>query len=238
VPLRRRYPKIQGKGVFEGIPPPKLPREWLCILIVGAGSAVSEFAARARSSADGGGTMEAIGTKRLTIRSFCVGDWRDLHEMVVQYQASEVAKYDHKWPTAEDEIKGVAEWFASGDRFLAVCLNETGELIGFVALNPKEDQDARMFGLGYVFHPAYRGKGYATEAGQAVLDHAFGELGAESISTGTAEANGPSCRLLRRLGFQETGRGTGSFWKTEDGERIEFATLSFRLSREGWLGEE
>ena len=181
--------------------------------------------------------MEMIETSRLTIRNFRPEDWRDLHEMIVQYQASEVAQYDHKWPTSEDEVKGVAEWFAGGDTYLGVCLQETGKLIGLFALNPKEEQNSRTFGFGYVFHPGYRGKGYATEAGRAVLDYAFRLLAADGLSTGTAEANEPSCRLLGRLGFRESGRGTGSFREREDGEPIEFATLSFALSRDEWLGK-
>ena len=92
--------------------------------------------------------METIETSRLAIRNFCADDWRDLHEMIVQYQASEVAQYDHKWPTSEDEIKGVAEWFAGGDRYLGVCLRETGKLIGLFALNPTDEPGSRAFGFG------------------------------------------------------------------------------------------
>ena len=179
--------------------------------------------------------METIETSRLAIRNFYAGDWCDLHEMIVQYQASEVAQYDHKWPTSEDEIKGVVEWLSGGDSYLAVCVRETGKLIGLFALNPKEEPDSRTFGFGYVFHPGYRGRGYATEAGRAVLDYAFHALGAEGLSTGTAKANEPSRRLLGRLGFRETGQGTGSFRETADGAPVIFATLSFALSRADWL---
>jgi RimJ/RimL family protein N-acetyltransferase len=51
----------------------------------------------------------------------------------------------------------------------------------------------------------------------------------------TALANEPSCRLLQRLGFKETGRGTGSLRKTPEGKPVEFASVSFALSREEWL---
>ncbi|MBN1640393.1 MAG: GNAT family N-acetyltransferase [Anaerolineae bacterium] len=181
--------------------------------------------------------MQAIETRRLTIRNFGAEDWRDLHEMIVAYQAMEVAQYDGAWPTAEDKIRGIAQWFAGSDHYLAVCLRDPGTLIGLVARSPKEGSDLREFGFGYVFHPGHHGHGYATEACQAVLDHAFDELGAAQISTGTAEANVPSCRLLRRLGFRETGRGTGSLRKTEDGQPIEFVALSFVLTREAWGAE-
>jgi ribosomal-protein-alanine N-acetyltransferase len=179
--------------------------------------------------------MTAIETDRLAIRNFDVGDWEDLHRMIVQYQASEVAKYDHQWPTSAEEIRGVAEWFASGDSYLAVCLKGTGEFIGFISLNRREEEDLE-FGLGYVFNPDYWGQGYATEGCGAVMDYAFGQLGADRVTTGTAAANERSCRLLRRLSMRETGQSTGSFWKTPDGEPIEFLALSFALSRDEWLG--
>jgi RimJ/RimL family protein N-acetyltransferase len=179
--------------------------------------------------------LTALETDRLAIRNFHADDWRDLHEMIVQYQASEYAQYDHQWPTGMDEIKGIAEWFAEGDSYLAVCLKTTGKLVGFIALNRREKQDDLEFGLGYVFNADYHGRGYATEGCRAVLDYAFGQLGADRVSTGTAAANHPSCRLLRRLGLRETGQGTSSFRKTQEGKPIEFVSLSFAISRDEWL---
>jgi RimJ/RimL family protein N-acetyltransferase len=179
--------------------------------------------------------LTQLETDRLIIRNFHVDDWRDLHEMILQYQASEYAQYDHQWPTGMDEIKGITEWFAEGDSYLAVSLKTTGKLIGFIALNPHKEQDDVEFGLGYVFNADYHRRGYATEGCRAVLDYAFDQLGADRVSTGTAAANHPSCQLLRRLGLRETGQGTASFRETQDGEPIEFTSLSFAISRDEWL---
>lgn len=178
--------------------------------------------------------MKAIETDRLIIRNFQLDDWRDLQELVVQYAASDVAQYDHRWPTSAQEIKGVAEWFASGDRFLAVCLKATGRFIGFISSHRDEGEGSLEFGLGYIYHPRYRGKGYATEGCRALIDHAFGELGADRVTSSTALANDRSCRLLRRLGMRETGRSTASFRQTENGEPVECDAVSFALSRADW----
>ena len=151
--------------------------------------------------------MEAIRTERLTLRNFRPEDWRDLHEMIVQYQASEYAQYDHKWPTSEEEIQGVARWFSEGDSYLAACLRATGKLIGLVALNKEEREDGPAHNLGYVFNSGYHGQAYATEACRAAIDHAFERLGATRFVTGTAPANPPSRRLLARLGLREIGDG-------------------------------
>ncbi|MGC9347398.1 MAG: GNAT family N-acetyltransferase [Anaerolineae bacterium] len=179
--------------------------------------------------------MTRIETDRLVIRNFRVDDWTGLQRIAIQFESSEYAPYDHTWPTSEEEIRGVAEWFAEGDSFLAVELKSDSWFIGFVALNEKEGADERTFGLGYRFDFDLHGKGYATEACRAVLEHAFERLHAVSITSSTAAANKPSCRLLERLGFTKTGDSTGSFRTTEDGEPIEFTASFFVLPKETWL---
>jgi len=53
--------------------------------------------------------MIKIETERLIIRNFRISDWETLHEIICQYNASEFAAYDHKWPTSPEEIKRVTE---------------------------------------------------------------------------------------------------------------------------------
>ena len=151
--------------------------------------------------------MEGIQTERLTLRNFGAEDWRDLHEMIVQYQASEYAQYDRAWPTSEEEIQGVAQWFSQGDSFLAVCLRSTGKVIGLVALNEEEREDGPARNLGYIFHSDFYGQGYATEACRAAITYAFERLGETRLVTGTHPDNLPSRRLLGRLGFREVADG-------------------------------
>jgi RimJ/RimL family protein N-acetyltransferase len=174
-------------------------------------------------------------TDRLVIRNFSIDDWQDLQEMIIQYQASEYAIYDHKWPTSTEEIKGIAKWFADGDSYLAVCLKNTRKLIGFVSTNQNKKEGSLDVSLGYCFNFNYHGKGYATESCQALIDYAFEQLGADRIVTGTAAANHPSCQLLKRLGLKKTGESTGSFWNTPDGKPIEFLGFSFALLKDEWL---
>jgi RimJ/RimL family protein N-acetyltransferase len=181
--------------------------------------------------------MVTLETQRLVIRNFKIGDCEALHEMIVQYEASEFAAYDQQWPTSEQEIKGITEWFTSGDYFLAVCLKDTSEFIGFVALNPEEGEESREYNIGYVFNSRYHGQGYATEACKAILNRAFGPLQAARVITGTAALNQNSCQLLERLGFQKIGERISSFKNTEDGTPIEFLGYEYALSKEDWDGK-
>lgn len=176
-----------------------------------------------------------IETERLTIRNFTVDDWKDLQEMIIQKESSEYAIYDHEWPTTEKEIKSITKWFASGNRFLAVCLKKTGKLIGFISLGNPNGEGNREFDLGFCFNFNYHGKGYATEGCKAVVRYAFSELKAENVTCSTAAANSPSCNLLNRLGMRKTGEGIASFRKTLEGKPIEFTGWTFTISRDEWL---
>ena len=177
--------------------------------------------------------MIELSTGRLYIRNFTVGDTDALHEMILQYAASPYALMDHKWPTEKEEIRKVAEWFAGGDQFLAVCLKESDKFIGFVQMNAEETS-----GLGYIFNSDYHRNGYATEACSAVLDDAFTNRGVFKVVTGTSSENIPSCRLLKRLGFTITGEGVGSFHTDESGKPIEFPSYTFTLTNGEWLNRK
>jgi RimJ/RimL family protein N-acetyltransferase len=156
-------------------------------------------------------------TDRLTIRNFVSDDWPALQEVVIAYQATEAAKFEDPWPTSTKEVQGIANWFADGDDYLAVCLKDPGTLIGLIAIGRRPDQERAIHNLGYVFHPGYAGQGYATESCRATMGYLFEQLAAESILTGTHPDNKPSVALLKRLGLHEIG----------DGE--------WALSREEWL---
>ena len=172
-------------------------------------------------------------TERLVIRNFQSGDWQALHKMIHQYESSGLAIYDRQWPASPEEIQRIVEWFASKDGYLAVCLKDTGRFIGLVSL-VREKDDSRDYDLGYLFDFNYHGKGYATEACRAVVDHAFCRLQAERVVTGTAAVNQASCRLLARLGFLKTSETRCSFRNTPDGNPIEFLGYHYALSRDGW----
>jgi [ribosomal protein S5]-alanine N-acetyltransferase len=126
------------------------------------------------------------------------------------------------------------EWFARGDSCLAVCLKDTSQLIGFVSLNPEEGGSQRQFNTGYVFNSDFQSRGYATEACRAVLSHAFGQLQAYRVVTGTAAVNQASCRLLERLGFKKVGEETASFRTAEDGKPIEFLGYRYAIWKDEW----
>jgi RimJ/RimL family protein N-acetyltransferase len=159
--------------------------------------------------------MISLETDRLTVRNFSPDDWQALQAVIVAYQASDSAQYEDPWPTSDEQVQGIAGWFAGDDDYLAVWLKETGTLLGLVAINRRSDQEAPIYNLGYVFHPGHSGHGYATESCRAAMGYLFDELGAEGILTGTHPDNKPSVALLKRLGLREIGNGEWELSRAE-----------------------
>ncbi|MCH8615110.1 GNAT family N-acetyltransferase [Sphingomonas sp. SM33] len=68
--------------------------------------------------------------------------------------------------------------------------------------------------FGFLLDPVHWGKGYASEAMVAFIEHCRNR-GATELTADVDPRNLSSIRLLKRHGFVETGRGTGT-WQVGD----------------------
>jgi RimJ/RimL family protein N-acetyltransferase len=84
--------------------------------------------------------------------------------------------------------------------------------------------------LGYWLGVAHWGKGYATEAARAVIDHAFADPGCETLLAGARVSNPASRRVLEKCGFQWTGVGLYRIRALKSSAPID----RFRLDRGLW----
>ena len=71
-------------------------------------------------------------------------------------------------------------------------------LVGTAGLRPLEDVGLEIF---YSLATSAWGKGYATEAARAVLDHALGPLGLPEVLAEVDEGNTASIAVIERLGM-------------------------------------
>jgi RimJ/RimL family protein N-acetyltransferase len=145
-------------------------------------------------------------TERLHIRRFTPADldaYADYHRL------PEVYRYLYA-PTPDDTqlaslfTQAVASRFSEdGDiLYCAVTLKDSGKLIGEVLL--KLANGAALQGeIGYIFNPAYAGKGYAAEAVKSVLDRGFAESGFHRIFARLDAANQGSIGVVERLGMRK-----------------------------------
>ncbi len=142
----------------------------------------------------------------------------DLGHFLAYLNDPEVARYQ-SWVSYTDEQarevierqKGVepgtpGQWFT-----FAAELQETGEMIGHVALSVKAD-DHRQAEIGFTFARGHQGRGLAREAAAAVLDYAFGVLELHRVVAVADCENARSVALLERLGLRREGHFVENIW--------------------------
>jgi len=101
-------------------------------------------------------------------------------------------------------------------RFLVTLPGAKGApVIGTVGFKPEDDG----LELGYWIARAHWGQGYATEAGRAALEVAQA-LGHKRVLAGHFVDNPASGRVLRKLGFRETGEVRPTFCRARGGELV------------------
>ena len=109
---------------------------------------------------------------------------------------------------------------------LGVQVRDTGVLAGDVML-AWQSQEHAQGEIGAVFNPDLSGRGYATEALDALLRLGFEGLGLHRIIARIDERNGASVRLVGRLGMRQEARLVENEWfKGEWTTELDFAMLA------------
>jgi RimJ/RimL family protein N-acetyltransferase len=172
-----------------------------------------------------------IATDRLDLRLFTSND---LDALYAYDRLPEVARFLLREPrTREQSAEALERRMATtgyekeGDALvLAVVLRETGELLGDVLLEWTSERN--MTGeFGYVFNPAFHGKGYASEAAVEMLRLGFEELKLHRIIGRCEARNTASARLMERLGLRREAHFVRNEWiKGEWNDELVFAMLA------------
>ncbi|WP_326833909.1 GNAT family N-acetyltransferase [Amycolatopsis rhabdoformis] len=82
-----------------------------------------------------------------------------------------------------------------------------GEVIGVAHLRPSSELPGEVAELGYYIAAKHAGKGFATEAARALVDHGLTTLGLPAVWALVHEDNAASLAVTRRLGFLDVGSG-------------------------------
>lgn len=143
--------------------------------------------------------------------------------MIRDKMSSKYAPYDTQWPV--DNLKDPFAYLIYDDAWYAVELIENNKVIGFVAANPTEDKTIRD--LWYTIHSAYQNRGYAYEACRALMDNYVKENGIKKFTSGTADCNEPSVKLLKKLGFSKMRSLETSFTNDAEGNPITFSASAY-----------
>jgi len=97
----------------------------------------------------------------------------------------------------------LVHWAEHGFGYPAVTERGGTEVIGRCGGRRRDFHGEKVLNLGYRVRPAAGGKGYAVEAGLAILEWGARELPSVPVLASVSTANKPSLRVAERLGFTE-----------------------------------
>lgn len=143
-------------------------------------------------------------TKRLTLRAPRLKDAKTVAMLANDRRIAEnTARIPHPYKLSDAEGFLARANTAGGETAFLITLRD-GTVIGSCGLMALEGQPPE---LGYWLGVNHWGKGYATEAVHAVIDHAFTDLDCDALQAGARVTNPASRRVLEKCGFQWTGVG-------------------------------
>ena len=141
-------------------------------------------------------------TSRLILRPFSLEDVDAMTRILGQ---KDVLRYfPRSDPPARDRVEKmiqglITHWRERGYGLWAVEARSSGELMGRCGLQYLPDTDEVE--VDFILGPDFWNKGYATEAGRASVRYGFEVLGIDCIVGIVHTGNGPSQRVLEKLGM-------------------------------------
>jgi RimJ/RimL family protein N-acetyltransferase len=171
-------------------------------------------------------------TARLTVRPFVMDDLDALRAFMFRETPEHESREWLEWTVLGYRTQARLYNLPYGER--AVVQNTTGRLIGALGLVPsygpfdklpyfrarlagEQHRNMRFsrpeVGLFWTISRPERGKGYAGEAAQALIDHSFNALRLRRIVATTEYDNAASIRVMAKLGMHiERNPGKHPFW--------------------------
>jgi RimJ/RimL family protein N-acetyltransferase len=144
--------------------------------------------------------MDRLETERLTLRPLAMSD---LDDMATLFSDAEGLRL---WGPPLDRAetrswieRNLARYARDGFGRCAIILRSTGQLVGDCGLIRTEVEDVGEVELGWIVRRSHWGRGLATEAGRAWLDHAFATLHLGRVVSMIVEDNLASRRVAEKL---------------------------------------
>jgi RimJ/RimL family protein N-acetyltransferase len=172
-------------------------------------------------------SIPVLETERLKLRAPRLEDADQVAMLANDRRIAEnTARIPHPYALADAESFLAAANRSEDETTLLITL-PNGDVIGACGLELREGPAPE---LGYWLGVPHWGRGYATEAVRALIDHAFAELGHDALQAGARVTNPGSRRVLEKCGFQWTGVGLYRIRALKSSAPID----RFRLERGIW----
>ena len=146
-------------------------------------------------------------TERLTLRPFLASDLADFYEYASVEGVGEMAGWQHHQSIEVSER--ILNNFISEDKTFAICLKQSGKVIGSLGVEKygMEETLTEFNGykgreIGYVLSKDYWGKGIMPEAVTAVINYLFYDLDLDFLTCGYYDFNSQSKRVQQKCGFK------------------------------------
>lgn len=162
-------------------------------------------------------------TKRLTLRPAWPEDAPELaHAIAHETVARMLVRVPYPYTLGDAESFSARAWQPNEPRFL-ILAHEGGtpRLVGGIGIHDEVGPPQ----LGYWLTPDAWGKGYATEAGRAVIELARHALAVRQIAAWHFLDNPASGRVLTKLGFRPTGAVIAKTSLARQGESLSASYL-------------
>ena len=146
-------------------------------------------------------SIPVLETARLALRAPRLEDAKAVATLINDRRIAEnTARIPHPYALADAEQFIASVNKKDGEVSFLITLAD-GAIIGGCGVGKLFGTDPE---IGYWLGVAHWGKGYATEAARAVIDHAFTELRFDKLEAGARVSNPASRRVLEKCGFQWT----------------------------------
>lgn len=146
-------------------------------------------------------------TERLILRPFRQSDLADFYAYASVAGVGEMAGWKHH--ESLEESQKILNSFIEHDKTFAICLKETGKVIGSLGVEEygleqalTEFTDYKGREIGYVLSKDYWGRGLMPEAVSAVTDYLFRVLDLDFLTCGYYDFNSQSKRVQEKCGFR------------------------------------
>jgi RimJ/RimL family protein N-acetyltransferase len=168
-------------------------------------------------------------TERLILRKFTYDDVQDILDFISHPSVSRIVTEIEATETGVKkyiDLRNSYGLFEKDKCFdLAIVRKANGRVMGLVTLIRKNHMQGQ---IGWALGIDYRGKGYATEAAEALIGYGFKILGLHRIYADTTDANSASWRVMERLGMRREACLKEAEYR--DGKWLDFLTYGVLAS--------
>lgn len=151
--------------------------------------------------------QKEIVTERLILRAFKESDLEDFYNYASVKGVGEMAGWKHHKNIYESAE--ILDRFINEDKTFAICLKESGRVIGSLGVEKYglEDKLTEFDGyrgreLGFVLGKEHWGKGIMPEAVSAVIEYLFNECDLDFLLCGYYNFNAQSKKVQEKCGFK------------------------------------